>query len=69
MNKTEIIEGIYAALLADDNDLGLKILDAFGKVKWNEAQSDAAKRSRERKANSKLLSGNGFPISITQYKP
>lgn len=38
----------------------------YGKKKWAEAQSSAAKRSRERSKKQKII--NGFPISITPFK-
>jgi len=44
----------------------LQVLYNYGKKKWNEAQSDAAKRARERKAKANM---NGFPICITPFKP
>lgn len=77
-SKEEMFKQEYAKLIMNWEDLFLQnpsvlkaavsAMDIYGRLKWDEAQHDAAKRSRERK-DKKFPMMPGFPISITPYKP
>jgi hypothetical protein len=69
MTKQDVLKQV-GIINKDNLDVPEALLDAmdiWGKIKWNEAQRSAAERSRARKNAEKFK--QGFPISITPYKP